>query len=273
MKKLTAILLPLLFLVGSAQAVLVYSEDLEGKTPAAGTLDDHLGWIKYETASVGYGPSAGAPPAGLGTNVIVQPASNSIIHKPIGAGLIDNIITIKADMYADTLYNIAGGESGLGIDSAGAWQHPFAVGPGSNPANPGYPNPGSGGWVVSNHMNGGGRVNITDGGAPGVGNRFMGGVGIAVTMQIAINQLTDTIGVDLIDRASGTPLIPTFVLALTATGKANLANCTDIKLMHFDVHSSGLREVDNISVETEVPEPATMMLLGLGGLALLRRRR
>ena len=256
-----------LFAVGSTQAQ-IYSEDLEGHVPAAGTLDDHLGWDKYEPASVGYGPSTY-----LGTNVILQPAGNNIIHKTVGPSLVaDDIIMLSADMYADDLYNTSGGESGVGIDSTGAWQTPFTVGPGSNPANAGYPGPGSGGWVVTDGLNGTGRINLTDGGAPGVGARFMGGVGIAVTMRITFDKIADLISVDLIDRALATPLIPTFVIPLTAGGEANLDLMTDIKLVHFDVHSSGLKEVDNINL-VAIPEPATMMLLGLGGLTALRRRR
>jgi hypothetical protein len=256
-----------MFTVASAQAS-IFSEDLEGHVTAAGTLDDNLGWNKYEPASVGYGPSTY-----LGSNVILQPGGNNIIHYTVGAGMMSNDVTVlSADMYADDLYNTAGGEAGIGIDSTGNWQTPFLVGPGSNPTNPGYPGSGSGGWLVSDGLNGTGRINITDGGAPGVGARFMGGVGMAVSVSITFDRVLDLISVELIDRALDTSLIPTFVIPLTAGGEANLDLMTDIKLVHFDVHSSGLKEVDNINL-VAIPEPATMMLLGLGGLTALRRRR
>jgi hypothetical protein len=232
-----------MFTVASAQAS-IFSEDLEGHVPAAGTLDDNLGWNKYEPASVGYGPSTY-----LGSNVILQPGGNNIIHYTVGAGMMSNDVTVlSADMYADDLYNTAGGEAGIGIDSTGNWQTPFLVGPGSNPTNPGYPGSGSGGWLVSDGLNGTGRINITDGGAPGVGARFMGGVGMAVSVSITFDRVLDLISVELSDRALGTPLIPTFVIPLTPAGEANLDLMTDIKLAHFDVHTSGLKEVDNINL-------------------------
>jgi hypothetical protein len=251
-----------MFAVGSAQAQINYSEDFEG----AGTLDDDLGWDKYEPASLGYGPSAF-----LGSNVALQPAGNDIHHYQTG-GSIDAVTTIRADIWADDLYNVSGGESGIGLDSTGNWQTPFLFGPGSNPANAGYPSPGSGGWVVTDAMNGTGRINLTDGGAPGVGNRFMGGVDEALTLQIVIDQNTDLITVDLLNRASQLPINPTFVIPLTAAGKVNLQSMTDVVMVFFDVHTQGLKEVDNLSV-VSIPEPATMVLLGLGGLAALRRRR
>ena len=96
-----------------------------------------------------------------------------------------------------------------------------------------------------------------------------------VTLLIVFDQIANTISVDILDRATQTSLNPTFVIPLTAGGKTELQACTSVSVHWADVHAPnpGLKEVDNISMFTVIPEPATMILLGLGGLTLLRKRR
>ena len=272
MKKLLIMALLAVLIVGSAQAATVFLEDFEGPPAPSGstTLADDLGWTKFG-AGVGYNTTVAA----LDTGAAYQPAANTYHVKAVGAGMIDDIITFKADLFADGLYDEAGGEGQVGIDDGtDGWVNAFVVGPAANPANPGYPGAGGGGWVAYDGLNDTGRINIMDGGAPGVGNRFLGGTNAAVTLKVVFDQLVNTISIDIIDRATQVSLIPTFVIPLTAGGKTELQACTGVAVHWADVHAPnpGLKEVDNISL-VSVPEPATMILLGLGGLTLLRKRR
>ena len=264
MKKLVILaLLATLTLCVSAQAA-IYFEDFEGGA-ASGNANDDLGWTNHEPAQIGYGPTALMGPAG--NTVLLQPAGNSIQHAPAFVNPGGNLLIVSADIFAVDLYNTAGGESGIGLDSAGSWTNPVLFGPGSNPTTPGYPGAGSGGWVVNDALTGAGRITVTDGGAPGVGNRFMGGEAQALTVQITFNAIADTISYDILDRATQVAINPTFV---TPLGSADFSVLNEFTITHFDVHTPALAEIDNLTVA--VPEPATMLLLGLGGLMLRKRR-
>ena len=269
MKSLCVTLLVLLFLVSSSQAAAVFLEDFEGP-PTAGTLEDDLGWTRYQTSAVGYGPATY-----LGTSALNDFKGANYHVKPV-PGLVDDLIVLKFDMYADGLYNTNGGEGQVGInDGTDSSSNAFLVGPGANPANPGYPGAGGGGWFAFDGLNDTNRINIMDGGSPGVGNRFLGGVGVALTVVTTIDQVANTISIDILRRSDLVSLNPTFVIPLTPDGKTELQACTHVNFTAADYYHNNpdmLQEVDNISL-VSTPEPATMMLLGLGGLTLLRRRR
>ena len=261
MKRLCVTLLVLLFAVGSVQGAANFLEDFEGP-PTAGTLEDDLGWTRHGPSAVGYGPATN-----LGTSAINDFKGNTYNVKPV-PGLVDDVIVFKADMYADGLYD-NGGEGYVGIDDGtGGWANGFVVGPSYLGA------PVSGGaWVAHDTLNNTGRVQITDGGAPGVGSGFVGGVNVPLTVQVVFDQNADTISIDILRRSDLVSLNPTFVIPLTAGGKTELQACTHINFVSNDVFTGlRLQEVDNISI-VSTPEPVTMMLLGLGGVALLRRRR
>ena len=256
-----------------AQGAATFLEDFEGLSCGSGdcgTLGDHLGW-DGQGAGVGFGPGAN-----LGTNVANAPGSNRYTRKAIGAGAVDDLMTFKADLYATGVFDTNGGDALLGVDDGtNDYASAFLAGPGANPTNPGYPGAGGGGWFVYDGLNGTGRINITDGGAPGVGTRFFGGTNVATTLQMAFNQIDDTISVDILDRATQTSLNPTFVVPLTAGGKAELAAVSHVVLSWMDVHPGDLKEVDNVSFESSaIPEPTSVLLFAIAlGTGLLRRRR
>jgi len=255
------------------QGAATFLEDFEGLSCGSGdcgTLGDHLGW-DGQGGGVGFGPGAN-----LGTNVANAPGSNRYTRKAIGAGAVDDLMTFKADLYATGVFDTNGGDALLGVDDGtNDYASAFLAGPGANPTNPGYPGAGGGGWFVYDGLNGTGRINITDGGAPGVGTRFFGGTNVATTLQMAFNQIDDTISVDILDRATQTSLNPTFVVPLTAGGKAELAAVSHVVLSWMDVHPGDLKEVDNVSFESSaIPEPTSVLLFAIAlGTGLLRRRR
>jgi len=262
----------LLSVVGSAQAAVLWSEGFEGP-PTSGTLDDHLGWTRYNVSAVGYGAATF-----LGSNALTDFKGNHYHVKEV-PGLADDLIILKFDMYADGLYDVYGGESGVGIDDGTAsWANNFLVGPASVPGDPGYPGvgiqdplpaPGSagGGWIAYDSLNNSGRVRITVGGAPGVGAPFLGGIDEALTVQVVFNQTANTITIDILRRSDLVSLNPTFVIPLTAGGKAELANVTHVNFTTSDYQHPNiglLREVDNISIlsgpapEFDPPTPDPM---------------
>jgi hypothetical protein len=244
---LSPILLGTLLTAGIAQAAVSFLEDFEGLSCGSGdcgTLGDHLGW-DGPGGGVGFGPGAN-----LGTNVANAPGSNRITRKAIGGGAVDDLMTFKADLYTTGIYDTAGGEALVGVGDSSGYGNSFLAGPGANPANPGYPGAGGGGWFIHDGLNDTGRINITDGGAPGMGNRFFGGTNVATTLQMVFNQIDDTISVDILDRATQTSLNPTFVVPLTAGGKAELAAVSHVVLSWMDVHPGDLKEVDNIRINS-----------------------
>ena len=245
--------------IDTVQAATVFLEDFEGPPAPSGTtaLADDLGWTK-SGASVGYNTTVPY----LDTGAAYQPAANSHHHKAVGAGMVDDIMTLKADLFADNLYE-TGGEGGVGIcDGTNGGVNSFMIGPGGTSIfSP------RGGWQIYDGLNDTGFIRVTDGGAPGVGKRFMGGTNVAVTVKVVFDQLANTISVDIIDRATQVSLNPTFVIPLTAGGKTKLQACSSVFLTWNDIHAPnpGLKEVDNISfvstariIEFDPPEPDPM---------------
>ncbi len=83
-------------------------------------------------------------------------------------------------------------------------------------------------------------------------------------------------GLQLIDSVSQTSgaLLPGEEVTLTATFDLTSANATDDLYLRFSNYATATGDpwasIDNVKI---IPEPATMVLLGLGSLALLRRKR
>ena len=185
---------------------------------------------------------------GLSTNVAHAPASNTATTKAF-SGPIGNKLVLTADMYLTGIYDTQGGEGMVGIDDGTAsWSNTFLVGPQANPSNPGYPGPGGGGWGVYDGLAMAGRINITDGGSPGVGNQFKGIGSGTVQVQLTIDQTANTIRVDIVDLVGGASLNPTWVMPLTAAAEAKLENVNSVMMTWNDTHPGDTREIDNIQV-------------------------
>jgi hypothetical protein len=232
-----------------AQAAVNFLEDFEGSPPPPGTID-----------ALGWGQNAGRvlydSGVGLSTNVAHAPASNTSTTKSFSGSLEDKTV-VTADMYLVGVYDTDGGEGMVGIDDGTAsWENNLLVGPNANPTNPGYP-VDAGGWLAWDGLNGGSRINITTGGAPGVGPQFKGiGSGL-VQVKLTIDQPAASVSVDIVDLVGGAALNPTWVMPLTAGGLTKLANINSVMMAWNDVHPGDTREIDNIKVVSGLvaPEP------------------
>ncbi len=230
-------------LVISAQGATIFLEDFEGP-PAPPSSLSSIGWNIID------GSATYDSGSGLAGSVAKAPLMNTFVLKSV-PGLVDDEIVLTADMFIVGVYDAAGGEGLVGIDDGnGSWTNTFLVGVQANPASPGYPT-GAGGWGIWDGLNTFGRINITDGGSPGVGDLFKGGIG-TVTLVVTFDRLNSTISVDILDLATQVPLNPTFVVPMTATGLSKLENCNSIAMTWNDIHPGDLREVDNISIVTSV---------------------
>ena len=235
--------LDLFFTAVNADPAVLFRNDTG--SGGSGELSD-LGWGQ-NAGSVAFGPGAGLP-----TSVAHAPAANSSTTKSL-SGPIGNQIVLTADMYLTGVYDVAGGEGMVGLDNGtGTFDNALLVGPNANPLNPGYPGPGGGGWVLWDGLDTLSRINITDGGAPGVGNQFKGIGSGTVQVEMTIDQIANTISVDIYDLVGGS-LNPTWTMPLTATAEAALANIDSVMLTWNDVHPGDMREVDNITVVSPVP--------------------
>ena len=253
-------------LLGAAlptQAAVSFLEDFEGPPAPPGTIDA-IGWSPGG-GGVGYGPGAM-----LGTNVALMPASNRNLSKPFSGSLEDKIV-FSVDYGITGVYDTAGGEGLAGITGPVLFTDSLLAGPMANPANPGYPGPGGGGWALFDGIGGTNRVNITDGGSPGVGNQFKGIGSGTVRLEMAIDQIADTISIDIYDLVGGASINPTWVMPLTATAEANLANVNSVMLAWNDVFGD-TKEIDNLRVNS-IPEPSSILLLAMGLIAVALRRR
>ena len=252
----------------TAQAAVNFVEDFEGDQLFAGSEIEVFGW-QNGGQSVGFGPGNHLP--GI---VAHAPASNQKPTLTIGPEMVDDLMVIKADMYVTGIYDTNGGDGGFGIDDGNAsYLNSLYIGPHANPANPGYPGAGGGGWVLWEGLDTNTRMNITDGGAPGVGNRFVGIGSGSLQVQLTINQIADTICVDISELDSGATVNPTWTMPLTANAKTKLANVNSIALAWNDKHRGDMLEIDNISVvSTEVPEPGSILLLAFGLATMVFRR-
>lgn len=76
----------------------------------------------------------------------------------------------------------------------------------------------------------------------------------------------------IISTASNTVTSPDFV-ELTLTGAATAAMAGQSLGILFDTPTNGFSVIDDVSLSFVVPEPSSAALLGLGGLALVMRRR
>jgi len=254
-----AVYLILLSVALPTEAAVSFLEDFEGPPAPAGTIDA-LGWGQ-NSGSVLY--DAGV---GLATNVTHAPASNTSTTKPFSGSLEDTIV-LTADMYLVGVYDAAGGEGMVGFDDGTAnYSNTFLVGPNANPANPGYP-VGAGGWLVFDGLNSQSRINITTGGAPGVGPQFKGIGSGTVQVEMTIDQIAATISVDIFDLAGGASLNPTWVMPLTSGGLTKLANVNSVMMSWNDVHPGDVREIDNIKVVSGVvaPEPTQTWAINNSG--------
>jgi len=248
-----------------AQAALSFLEDFEGP-PATGELDV-LGWVN---GSGSVGRTAGGT---LPTIVAVAPAQNISPTKVLPAGMVDDLMVISADMYITGIYDTNGGDGVFGIsDGTACCASWLTIGPHANPANPGYPGPGGGGWVLFDGLGGTYRNNITDGGGPGLGSRFLGIGSGELKVTMTIDQIADTVSVDIAD-IGGSSINPTWTMPLNATAKTSLQSVNSILLQWSDVHPGDLKEIDNISVES-IPEPNSMLLFVVAlGVMIVKRCR
>jgi hypothetical protein len=206
---------------------------------------DNLAGLGWDQDSAKVRTDAGI---GLPTNVAHAPTTNTATTKAF-SGPIGNKLVLTADMYLAGIYDTIGGEGLVGIDDGTAsWTNTFLVGPQGNPANPGYPGPGGGGWGVFDGLDTAARINITDGGSPGVGNQFKGIGSGTVQVQLAIDQAANTISVDIVDLVGGASLNPTWVMPLTAAAEQKLQNVNSVMMTWNDTHPGDTREIDNIQV-------------------------
>lgn len=244
-----AVILLLLAIALPAQAAINFLEDFEGAPTPPGTIDA-LGWGQ-NGGSVLYDSGVG-----LSTNVAHAPASNTSTTKFFSGSLEDKTV-VTADMYLVGVYDTEGGEGMVGIDDGTAsWLNTLLVGPNANPTNPGYPID-AGGWLAWDGLNDGGRINITTGGAPGVGPQFKGIGSGRVQVKLTIDQPAATVSVDIVDLVGGAALNPTWVMPLTSGGLSKLANINSVMMAWNDVHPGDTREIDNIRVVSGLvaPEP------------------
>ena len=189
------------------------------------------------------------PGIGLSTNVAHAPTTTNTTTTKAFSGPIGNKLVLTADMYVTGIYDTAGGEGLVGIhDGTASVSNGLLVGPQGNPANPGYPGPGGGGWGVFDGLDTEARINITDGGSPGVGNQFKGIGSGTVQVQLAIDQAANTISVDIVDLVGGASLNPTWVMPLTAAAEQKLQNVNSVMMTWNDTHPGDTREIDNIQV-------------------------
>ncbi len=242
---LSPILLGTLLTADMTQAAVSFLEDFEGDPLFVGSEIEVFGW-QNGGQSVGFGPGNFLP-----GNVAYAPASNQSPTLTVGPEMVDDLMVITADMYVTGIYDTNGGDGGFGIDDGNAtYVNTLYIGPHANPANPGYPGAGGGGWVLWEGLDTNTRMNITDGGAPGVGNRFVGIGSGYLQVQLTINQIANTISVDISELESGATVNPTWTMPLTAAAKTKLANVNSIGLAWNDFHRGDMAEIDNISVNS-----------------------
>jgi len=232
-------------LVGSVSAAMLYdSNGFEGPAFAPGALAGQDGW-NAGGAGGGAAPAVvTAPDPAMGAQAVrlevpdVQGAASWMDHAIPAIGLANKIVTVKYDIYRQT----DGWPSNV-------WWWWWDAG------QPTYGLQWDAGGTSSTLPNG---WNPGAGSAPTVMDRYAN-----VTMVWDFQQMKAFSWYDGAIVDNGIPI----------SGIGALTGWT-IQLAHDEGTGSGpeVAWIDNFSIEV-IPEPATMTLLGLGALALIRRRR
>ena len=243
-----------LLIAAPAQGAVNFTEDFEGDPGDVGGDITTRGWIGSGAVHVSL-INTSLLPASQGAGGAVGTTAHT--YKVVGPGILDDLIVFSADVHMATGTTLQpfDPESWVGIgDSSEASTNQKSLLVGVDHIV---------GWKI---RDGSPCCTDTPVGFFGTGN---------MTVQMSIDTIADTISVDFLAIPGGAPLTTTFVTPLTPAAKANLALVDSVAMQWAkDVATQSLLEVDNISlVSSVIPEPSTLVLVGIAGLMGLRRQR
>jgi hypothetical protein len=238
MKKNIILIVVVMLMAAPAYAHL-YDNDFEAHTVGASvTAETHESWTWYT-------PGASAVFANDGGNTVIDLNGPGQTHLNIGGynSPIDEVLELHLNYEFD-----------IKISNFDRWDIYFSDNATSDVIAPSFNKTTSSSGSVSYKVDG----VQTDVAVPG----FV--VGEWAHASIQLNQLAETWSMNL----AGTQIVTDGLLANTTGNGGNWAVSTERLI--FEVPGSIL--IDNIVI-TEIPEPATMCLLGFGGLLLRRKRK
>ena len=246
MTKAILVLVAVFAMSTTVQAVTLYSEDFDGATDGAALTS--LGWIP----AFGNVPNVtSAAPLGGGSDLAID-QSTAVTgqtfsrHPRVAPSAGALSYTLEADLYANT---------------GGSFNSGFGFGVGTTEQ---VSLTWLDGWFF--------RVTAGWSGAAGTAATFTTNtqaVDEEVRARIHFDLVADTVQATIIG-ASGT-----FTSPLTSFLDGNESNLGDI-MVYADLRGTGGQnptDVDNVLLYDFIPEPATLAVLALGGLALIGRRK